>query len=246
MWADQICSDISDYLLNSPSLGGAFVCEAPLDAPQSWRLPLNTFTAAPTSSMPTTTTGPSCNTCSSGTGMCNLKAAGKVFCKNPDSGKSCADISGGSWEPCFQVDDDDDIFNVGVHTAPKTSPAVGEIDPDSSASSTGSRGAVEWTASYHNPLLLSDVPYTAIQEDGGRHVTADERVLVMECQEGLNPANEKNCGVYVADGAFGQQQSGRMSTYRKVGADGKTLRNPAWYWIHNNDGSRWEYISGSK
>ena len=183
MWADQICSDISDYLLNSPSLGGAFVCEAPLDAPQSWRLPLNTFTL-------------------------------------PEL--------------------------VGVHTAPKTSPAVGEIDPDSSASSTGSRGAVEWTASYHNPLLLSDVPYTAIQEDGGRHVTADERVLVMECQEGLNPANEKNCGVYVADGAFGQQQSGRMSTYRKVGADGKTLRNPAWYWIHNNDGSRWEYISGSK
>lgn len=50
--------------------------------------------------------------------MCNLRAAGKVFCKNPDSGKICADISGGSWEPCFQVDDDDDIFN--GPTAPRT------------------------------------------------------------------------------------------------------------------------------
>ena len=64
--------------------------------------------------------------------------------------------------------------------------------------------------------LFPSLPYYAVQDEGGRQVSEDERVLVMECQEGVHPANQKYCGIYVADGAFEQQQQNeRMSTYAK-------------------------------
>ena len=91
--------------------------------------PRPTYTAAPTSSVPSTTTGPSCDNCFSGTGMCNLKAAGKIFCKSPGGGEICADIKGAAWLPCFSGGPDTTVNNspTGPRTT-KTSTTVTTYD----------------------------------------------------------------------------------------------------------------------